>query len=456
MKVLIVDDDSGMRRSLRGILEMDGIEVGEAENGLAAGRRLEDEVYETVVADLRMPGMNGLELLAFIKEKYPLLPVIMISAHGEVEDAVAAMKAGAFDYLVKPFDAEELLIRIQKAARQQALAEENQRLRAEQRRELLGTESPAMAALLRVVAKAAPSSSTVLITGESGTGKEVLARELHRRSPRSPAPFVPVNIGAVPENLLESELFGYEKGAFTGAAGRKRGQFESAGAGTLFLDEIGDMPLHLQVKILRVLQDRTFQRLGGTEPIPLRARLAAATNRDLEAMVKAGTFREDLYYRLNVIRLHVPPLRERREDIPGLCGELLAGLSQQMGRPVPAIAPEALRVLQSYAFPGNIRELENLLERALILSEQQTLAADDFSIPVSQPVEEDSRPESGGAAGVISPPVEAYLAGKSLAAIERLAIQAALQRWEGRKSRAAEELGIDRKTLFNKEKEFGL
>jgi two-component system response regulator AtoC len=290
-----------------------------------------------------------------------------------------------------------------------------------------------------MVEKAAATPSTVLITGESGTGKEVIARQVHARSGRE-GPFVAVNVGGIPETLLESELFGYEKGAFTGADRRKPGMFELASAGTLFLDEIGDMPLPLQVKLLRVLAERRVQRLGGTMAIPVDARLIAATNRDLTALVAAGRFREDLYYRLNVVRLEVPPLRERRGDISALTGRLIRRLNSRLGKAVRGVQPEALEALAAYAFPGNVRELENLLERAMIFAETDTLGAADLALPaVGRPGPAARQPEP-----------------RTLDSLEREAVIAALQRWEGSRTRAAAELGISRRTLLNKIKEYGI
>jgi len=285
--------------------------------------------------------------------------------------------------------------------------------------------------------KVAPTDSTVLVTGESGTGKEVLATRIHALSRRSDGPFRPINVGGVPENLLESELFGYEKGAFTGADRRKPGLFELAAGGTLFLDEVGDMPLHLQIKLLRVLQDRKIQRLGGTSPIPIDVRIIAATNRDLETAVQDGTFREDLFYRLNVIRLELPPLRDRPTDIAVLAGRFVKEISRRVGKTVDAVSPDALRLLSSYRFPGNIRELENLIERAVILSEGRVLGLRDFTI---EPPERPARARKPG----------------TLRELEREAIVAALHRREGRRQAAAEELGISRRTLLNKIKEYGI
>ena len=367
MKVLVADDEKNIRDSIAAFIKAEGIESAVAADGAEARALLEEEAFECLILDLRMPKMDGLSLLAWLQEAGPPVPVIVISAYGDVRDAVQAMKLGARDYLVKPFDPEELMIRLRRVLSEKALAgqaEAGRRAAAETG--WVGVDEK-MRAVRSLVEKVAPTPSTVLITGESGTGKEAVARLLHSLSANADGPFVAINIGGVPEGLLESELFGHEKGSFTGAAERKRGMFELAASGTLLLDEIGDMPLHLQVKLLRVLQDRKVQRLGGTLSIPINARIIAATNRDLEAFLKEGKFREDLYYRLNVIRIEVPPLRERRGDIAALTGSILEKLNRQMGRKVRGLEPDAMARLQAYSFPGNVRELENRIERAYIL-----------------------------------------------------------------------------------------
>ena len=440
MKILIADDEKNIREALVKWLNTSGFEATGVENGLAAQRLLQEEAFSAVVSDLRMPGLDGLQLLSWCRTDGPDVPFLMISAHGEIKDAVEAMRLGAKDYLVKPFDPVELEVRLK------AVLEAHRDGRVA--RALLGTPGPvtdqppsaSWAKIEALVAKAAPTNALILITGESGTGKEVLARRIHERSTRFAGPFVAINIGGLPESLLESELFGYEKGAFTGADRRKNGLFELAGEGTLFLDEIGELPLPLQVKLLRVLQDRKIQRLGGTVQIPVESRLLAATNRDLIAEVKAGRFREDLYYRLNVVPISLPPLRERSDDLPWLCRKLLSKLAPAMGRSIPSLTPGAIKRLATYPFPGNVRELENLLERALIFSEGELLAEADLSLPSLPTVE---TPGQTGLKG-------------TLQELELQAIKDALLRWEGNQTRAAEELGITRRTLFTKIKEFGL
>ena len=441
MRVLVADDERNIRESLQRFLELDGRVVVTAENGLAAQRRLQEDTFGAAVIDLKMPGMDGLELLRWIRSERPRLPVIMISAHGEVSDAVAAMKLGAHDYVVKPFDPEELVLRLAKLVEAQALrdhAEVANRGTADSPPEL--GDSPPMAAIAALVRRVAPTPATVLITGESGTGKEVVARALHFHARRA-GPFIPVNCGGIPDALLESELFGYERGAFTGAAQRKAGMFELAAAGTLFLDEIGEMPGQLQVKLLRAVQERRIQRLGATVSMPVETRLIAATNRDLEREVAAGRFREDLYYRLNVVRVHVPPLRERLTDLPLLAGRILARLNRSMGRRVQGLMPDALAMLAAYRFPGNVRELENILERAVIFTDGVTIEAAELGL---------------GEPGERLPATDADHAAGTLKENERALIAAALTRWEGNRTRAAAELGITRRTLFNKLRQYGI
>ncbi len=438
MKVLVADDEYNIRSSVINILELENITSFAAENGLSAKRLLESEVFDAAVIDLRMPGMDGLALLEWIQKQGPAIPVIIISAYGDVKDAVRAMKLGAEDYMVKPFDPDELIIRLKKILERRQLKEEYEAgSRVEGKDSELIGQSKCIEELKEIVKKVAPTTSTILITGESGTGKEVIARYIHNRSLCPEKSFIAINIGAMPENLLESELFGYEKGAFTGAVQRKLGMLELAASGTLLLDEIGDMPLHLQVKLLRVIQENKIQRLGGTQAIPVNARIIAATNRNLNEMVSKGLFREDLFYRLNIIHLHLPPLRERREDIPLLTGYLLHKLKKKLDKPLCGIEPDALVTLQSYLFPGNIRELENIIERALILCDGDTITLDDLGIETRQNARKD-------------------VPGGSLKEIEKWAITQALIRWEGNRTKVAGELGISRKTLQNKIKEYEL
>ncbi|UCF96992.1 MAG: sigma-54-dependent Fis family transcriptional regulator [Spirochaetaceae bacterium] len=437
MRVLVVDDEKNIRESVQRYLSTENIETVAAENGLSAKRLLQEQVFSAGIIDLRMPGMDGLELLKWIREQGPRLPVIMISAYGEVRDAVEAMKLGAQDYIVKPFDPEELLVRLRKIVENQKLRDQIDLGREVEQPGIEGLgKTPEMMEIRRTIAKVADTPSTVLVTGESGTGKEVIARLIHNLSSRAGNPFIPVNVGGIPETLLESELFGYERGAFTGAERRKVGLFEVASGGTLFLDEIGEMPQQLQVKLLRVLQDKKVQRLGTADLIPVDVRIIAATNHDLQAGVREKTFREDLYYRLNVIHLALPPLRERIDDLPLLIGQLLRRLKVKLGKSVQGIDGQALEQLRRYSFPGNVRELENLLERAMIFAEGDTLTASDLILPRS---EEPASPRPA-----------------TLESLERQAIVAALHRWEGNRTKAAAELGITRRTLLNRIKHFGI
>jgi len=449
MKILIVDDEPNIRDLMHRYLSLDGIESDCAENGLSAQRMLSEVAYDACLVDLKMPGMDGLSLISWIRSEGFRMPIIMVSAHGEISDAVSALKEGAQDYIVKPFDPEELVIRLKKLVEAQHLrnlVESETRNNTDEDKQIFVGESSSIKRIKEVIGKISDTNSTVLITGESGTGKEVVAREIHASSPVKDGPFVAINIGGVPENLLESELFGYEKGAFTGAVSRKTGMFELASGGTLFLDEIGDMPLSLQVKILRVLQDRKITRLGGTAAMPINARIIAATNKDLEQRVRDGVFREDLFYRLNVVRIVIPPLRERREDIPLLAAGILKRLNRQMGHKVTGFSADALALLCSHEFYGNVRELENILERAVIFSSGDEIQRDDLDLRGSVSLHTQSKEETKLS------DAEA----KSLKDVEIDAIIRALHRWEGNRTRAAEELGISRRTLINKIAEYDL
>ena len=440
MKVLICDDEENIRNLMKRFLALEGLDSDTAENGLSAERMLRSDVYDAVLIDLRMPGMDGLELLKWLRQEGFRMPAIMISAHGEITDAVEALKNGADDYIVKPFDPEEVVIKLKnlvEAASLKSVAESSGKDGS-----LVG-ESPEMMDVQRIIEKIAPTHATVLITGESGTGKEVVAREIHRLSLVKEGPFIAINIGGVPENLLESELFGYEKGAFTGALQRKTGLFELASGGTLFLDEIGDMPFSLQVKILRVLQEKKITRLGGTNPMPINARIIAATNKDLESMVREGHFREDLFYRLNVVRIHIPPLRERPADIPVLAAYIITKYSKEMGLKITGFTPEALDALRHHSFYGNVRELENIIERAMIFADSETIGINDLDLRSG--LQKNDVPKAVPASDVLT-----------LRDAERNAIIRALQRWEGNRTRAAEELGISRRTLISKIQEYGI
>ncbi len=442
LKVLLCDDEENIRSLMKRFFSLEAIDCDTAENGLSAQRMLRESAYDAVLVDLRMPGLDGLSLIKWLRAEGFRMPIIMISAHGEITDAVTALKEGADDYVVKPFDPEELVIKLKnlvEASNLKNLVEGGKRL------DMLIGDSPEMLRIKSVIAKAALSSATVLITGESGTGKEVVAREIHNLSNVKDGPFIPINIGGIPENLLESELFGYEKGAFTGASSRKNGMFELASGGTLFLDEIGDMPLSLQVKILRVLQERKMTRLGGVEQIPINARIVAATNKNLEEMVKKGDFREDLFYRLNVVRIEIPPLRERSEDIPLLAAYIIRKLSRDMSSRITGFTPEAIEALKSHHFYGNVRELENIIERAMIFTDSSTIDVKDLDLrsSVSRSMKKNEELSSSRDA-------------RSLRDLEKDAIIAALHRWEGNRTKASEELGITRRTLISKIKEYDI
>jgi DNA-binding NtrC family response regulator len=383
-RILVADDHDALRRGLaRGLTEA-GHEVEEASNGNAAIERLHDTYFDVVLSDLKMGGSDGLDVLRTTRALHPATAVILMTAFGSVTTAVEAMKSGAFDYVQKPFEIEEMEVKIEKALEVKRLKHELEYLRDAQQENyefdrIIGT-SEALQRVLDIVKKVAKSNTTVLIRGETGTGKELIAGAIHHNSLRVPRNFVKVNCAALQENLLESELFGHEKGAFTGADKQRIGRFEQADGGTLFLDEIGDMSPNTQAKILRVLQEHEFERLGGTRTLRVDVRLIAATNRDLSAMVAAGQFREDLYYRLNVVSIETPPLRERKDDIVALANSFIRRFSGELKKKIDGLDPEAQKLLMRYNWPGNIRELENTIERAMLLSEGRGIAADDLRL----------------------------------------------------------------------------
>lgn len=374
--ILIVDDEPNIRRVLEVMLKKEGYDVHLAENGKKAVDIASNTTIDLLISDLIMPDMTGVEVLKIIKELQPHCTAIMITAYGTIKTTVEAMRLGAYNYITKPFDMDEMHTIIQHALSNRILEQENYELREQlkttYRYDNIVGGSGKMQELFKLIERAADSRATVLISGESGTGKELIARALHFNSPRANKPFIAVSCAALTETLLESEMFGHEKNAFTGATAQKAGRFELAHQGTLFLDEVGEIPPTIQVKLLRVLQEREFERVGGTKPLHVDVRLIAATNRDLEIDVKNRTFREDLYYRLQVVQLHVPPLRERKEDIPALVDHFLVKYNRENGRRIKGCSPEAMEQLMSYNYPGNVRELENAIERAVVLAERST------------------------------------------------------------------------------------
>ncbi|MCH7532681.1 MAG: sigma-54-dependent Fis family transcriptional regulator [Gemmatimonadetes bacterium] len=451
MKILIIDDDAGLRESVSLILGDADYEVVLAEDGESGLRTAHAQKPDLILCDVRMPRVDGLAFLESYREAGGEALVLMMTAYGSMELAVEAMKRGAYDYLAKPFGADEVLLTIRKAEEREQLRKEVGRLRREVRADArfgeLVVGSPAMRKALHVVERVAKHDSPVLLTGASGTGKEVVARMLHRESPRAAAPFVPVNCGGVPEQLLESEFFGYVKGAFTGADRDKEGLFEAADGGTLFLDEVGELPGALQVKLLRALQEGEVRRLGATEIQRVDVRVISATNLDLEAAVEDGRFRKDLYYRLAVVPIHLPPLRDRSEEIPKLVTYLLARQSARLGVEVEGVDPDAMAVLLTYAWPGNIRELENVLERALVLTEGPSISLDDLPEAVRRPAPE------GLGIGVDSDDLSVKRHG---ARMEKHLIQLALDRTGGNKTHAAELLELSPRALRYKIQEYGV
>jgi len=436
--ILIVEDEAKMRRLLELNLGEDGFTTFSAEDAETGLKLLQQNPVDLVLTDLKLPGMNGLEFLQAVKRQNAALPVVVMTAFGSVETAVEAMKAGASDYVLKPFSLSEMRMVVRKELDVRNLREENRSLR-----EALGkryahpnvvARSPKMQEVLATVERVAPTNATVLLGGESGVGKDLIARAIHEKSRRAHGTFLKINSTAIPENLLESELFGFEKGAFTGAVASKPGKFELADKGTLFLDEIGDVPPATQVKLLRVLQEREFERLGGTKTVKVDVRLIAATNRDLREALEQGTFREDLYYRLNVVPIDIAPLRERKEDIPELVNLFVSRFAGESGKLIEGITPQAMQMLVNYHWPGNVRELQNIVERACALSKGPQLETSDIHI--------DARPsKSGNGAPGFLPE------GMTLEQWEDEMVQEALRRANGNKSQAARLLGLSRNAL---------
>ena len=448
--ILIVDDEKNTREGLKKFLENRDYDVVTAESGEEALRQIEKERPDIVLTDMRMPGMDGVSLLEKIQAKYPEILVILLTAYGTVENAVKAIKMGAFHYLMKPVNLEELELLIKKALTQQSLREENRELRKELFRERFEegkilAVSEKMKKVLEMTDQVAPTRSTVLLQGESGTGKELLAHRIHEMSPRRSQTFLAVHCAALTETLLASELFGHEKGAFTGASERKIGRFEIANGGTLFLDEVSEIPLEMQVKLLRVLQEGEFERVGGTKTIRVDVRLICATNKDLSQEVKAGRFREDLFYRINVILIKVPPLRERPQDIRPLVDYFVKSLSRLNGKVTESIDPDVYKRMESYSWPGNVRELKNVVERMVVLSRDKKLTAVNLPEELKQGENSFADLPTG-----MNPEIS------NLQDMEKELIRLKLQECKGNKSKAAKRLGISRRTLYRKIQEYQL
>ena len=447
--ILVVDDDLAHRTMLRKLLSGWGYDVVDADDGEAAIQKVREKPFDLILMDIKMIRVSGLEALAAIKAYNPAIPVLIMTAYASVETAVEALKSGAYDYLAKPLDFTELRLTMERAMDHSRLKEENKILRETlsnrfDRVNLIGRSRP-MTKLLETVALVAPAEATVLITGESGTGKEMIAGAIHFNSPRREGPFVKINCAALTETLLESELFGHEKGAFTGADRRKEGKFRQADGGTLLLDEVSEMSLAMQVKLLRVLQEREITRVGGEEVIRIDVRLIAATNRDLIKIVEAGRFREDLYYRLNVVNLEVPPLRERQEDIPLIAQHYLKLFADKNHKIIKGFTPQAMDRLLKYAWPGNVRELINAVERCVVLSRSEYLTEEELIFLKGKAAPEEPQAQ-----------IEPAVGASSLEEVEKDAILKILKMTGGNKSEAARQLGITRRTLHKKLKSYGL
>ncbi len=453
-RIMVVDDELSMREFLSIMLRKHGYQVDVAGSGEEALDKIERELYDLVITDLSMPRIDGMTVLQRVKDVSPTTAVILVTAYATTESAIEAMKRGAYDYIIKPFKVDELKIIIENALEQRRLVTENQLLRQELESRygfgnLIGG-SPSMLEVYDLIRKVKDTRTNVLVYGESGTGKEMVARAIHYNGGRKEFPFVAINCGAIPENLIESELFGHKKGAFTGAITNKPGLFQTADGGTIFLDEIGEMPLNTQVKLLRVIQERSFKSLGGIEEIKVNVRVVAATNRDLAQEVKAGRFREDLYYRLNVIQIRLPPLRERMEDLPHLVDHFMVKFTQEYDKPIRGVHEETLRALMSYHFPGNIRELANIIERAIALESADRIQRSSLPPHLLSQVGELSEWAAMGL------PPEGIDLEATITALERHLINQALERSQGVKKRAARLLKISFRSFRYRLAKFGI
>lgn len=449
-KILIVDDEEGMRHMLSIILKKEGYETISVSNGNEALTAAEKDDYDFILCDIRMPGMDGLTLLQELKKRGCNSTIIMMSAYGTMDTAIEAMKIGAYDYISKPFKSDEIILTIKKAEERERLRKENIFLKKEVEGRYkfsnIIAKSKNMLEIFETISKIASYKSTVLIIGESGTGKELIAKAIHYNSPRKNKAFIPINCGAIPENLLESELFGHVRGAFTDAIFTKKGLFEEADGGTIFLDEVSDLPLSLQVKLLRVLQEDEIRRVGDTKPIKVDVRIIAASARDLVGEVKMGRFREDLFYRLNVLNIHLPPLRERKEDIPLLVNHFIEKFNKKIGRNIKGITSDAMKMLMDYEWKGNVRELENVIERAVILADGECISTEHLPEGIIKAVTEP----------VVSITEGEFSIKKASSALEKELIKRALKYTGGNRTKAARLLEISHKALLYKMQEYGI
>jgi len=453
-KILVADDEKSMREFLDIMLKKEGYKVTLASNGEEVMKLIEKDIFDLALVDIRMPRQDGISALKRIKTVSPETIVIMMTAYASADTAIKAMKEGAYDYITKPFKIDEIKLIIQNALEKKHLQKENLLLKQVVRDRyhfgnIIG-QSPKMLELYDLLEKVAPTKTNILIAGESGTGKELVAKAIHYNSPRKDKPFVTLNCGAIPESLIESELFGHMRGAFTDAITTKKGLFEVADEGTIFLDEISEIPLMMQVKLLRVLQDREFKRVGGTEDIQVDVRIISATNKDLEEAVREKQFREDLFYRLNVIQIRIPSLRERKEDIPLLTSHFLKRYSEELGKQISQISPEALRVLVQYDYPGNVRELQNIIERAMALETSQELTAQNLSSYIEEQLPSKKRPLD------LEIPSEGVDLEKIVEDVERTLLLKALDRTKGIKKKAAELLHINFRSMRYRLEKYGL